>query len=95
MADVRAHKYYCVRCDRFMYGETLAYLASAVNYHATSQHPSDFANWTAGSIESSTQYSGTKGPLPQYLAPHGTTSHKVPTITDEDRAMLAAGLVRW
>ena len=94
MADL-IHKYYCTRCDRFVYGETLAVLANAVNYHATAFHPSDFSNWTAENIVSSTQYTGIAGPLPQYLAVHGTTSKRIPPITDEDRAMLAEGHVKW
>jgi len=83
MADL-IHKYYCTRCERFVYGENLGILANAVNYHATAFH-----------ITSSTQDSGTPGPLPQYLAPHGTTSKRVPQITDEDRAMLMENLIKW
>ena len=94
MADI-IHKYYCIRCDRFVYGENLVVLANAVNYHATAFHPSDFANWTADGIASSARYSGSAGPLPQYLVPYGTTSKKVPTITAADRAMLAEGHVEW
>jgi hypothetical protein len=89
------HKYYCTRCERFVYGENLGILANAVNYHATAFHPSDFANWTADNIVSSTCYSGVEGPLPQYLVPHGTTSKRVPEITDEDRAMLAEAKIKW
>jgi len=94
MAD-HIHKYYCTRCERFMYGETLAVLAQAVNYHATAFHPSDFANWTAENIAGSTQYTAASGPLPQYLTVHGTTSKHLPAITEADRAMLAAGHVKW
>jgi hypothetical protein len=94
MADT-IHKYYCTRCDRFQFGETLGALAASVNYHANAFHPSDFANWTSANIESSSQYSGGPGPLPQYLAVHGTTSKQEPSITDADRAMLAAGHVKW
>jgi len=97
MAD-SIHKYYCIRCDRFIYENTLAKLAVQVNYHATAFHPSDFANWTDANIASSTQYSGTSGPLPEYLAPFGTTSRRVsvlPDITADDRAMLAEGHVKW
>ena len=94
MADL-IHKYYCTRCDRFVYGENLVVLANAVNYHATAFHPSDFANWTADGIVSSSQYSGSAGPLPQYLVPHGTTSKREPVITEADRVILARGRVKW
>lgn len=94
MADL-LHKYYCTRCDRFIYENTLVKLATMVNYHATAFHPSDFANWNEGNITSSAQYSGAPGPLPEYLAVHGTTSKREPTITDADRAMLKAGHVAW
>ena len=94
MADC-IHKYFCTRCDKFLYENTLGRLATTVNYHVTAFHPSDFANWTETSITSSTQYSGSPGPLPQYLVVHGTTSKHLPTITDADRAMLEAGHVLW
>ena len=35
------------------------------------------------------------GPLPQYLEPHGTTSKKVPVLTEEDKAMLKRACVAW
>ena len=94
MADL-IHKYYCTRCERFIYGENLVVLANAVNYHATAFHPSDFANWQAENITRSSQYTGTAAPLPQYLVPHGTTSKREPIITEADRAMLAEGHVKW
>jgi hypothetical protein len=97
MAD-SIHKYYCTRCDKFLYENTLPRLATTVNYHVTAFHPSDFANWTETSITSSTQYSGTSGPLPEYLQPYGTTARRgsvLPVLTVEDRAMLAAGHVIW
>lgn len=95
MENQRAHKYYCARCDRYLFGESRAHLATAVNYHAMTTHPSDFANWTPDTIITSCNYEGVSGPLPQYLTPHGTTSKAIPSITDEDRAMLKAGNVSW
>ena len=97
MAD-SIHKYFCTRCDKFIYENNLVQLAASVNYHVTAFHPSDFANWTETSITISTQYSGTSGPLPEYLQPYGTTSRRgsvLPALTVEDRAMLAAGHVIW
>lgn len=102
MADP-VHRYYCSPCDRMIYGETLASLASAVNYHATAFHPADFANWTAGNIVSSTRYSPPPSlVLPQYTRPHGTTTKnlwgdavKEPVLTALDRKMLKEGLVAW
>jgi hypothetical protein len=93
MAD-SAHKFYCFRCDRYLFGDSLTSLATGVNGHNTSTHPADFASWTAEGITHSTNYSGS-GPLPAYIVPYGTTSKKILTITDEDRAMLAAGHVKW
>ena len=94
MADI-IHKYYCTRCERFVYGESLTILANEVNSHATGFHPSDFAKWTEANITRSSQYTGTAGPLLQYLAVHGTTSKREPAITEADRAMLAEGRVKW
>ena len=93
------HRFHCARCDRFIYGQTLAELATGVNYHATSTHPSDFANWTPETVIASLHYSSPMSAvLPQYLVAHGTTSHRtslVPDITDADRRMLAEGHVKW
>jgi hypothetical protein len=94
MADV-IHKYYCIRCEKFLYSDSRLRLAIDLNYHNTAQHPADFAAWTERNIISSMQYVGEAGPLPQYLEAHGTTSKRVLTITDEDRAMLKAGGVAW
>lgn len=93
------HKYYCSRCDRFMYGVTLAELAINVNYHATSLHPSDFSNWTVSSIVDSANYSvPPSSVLPQYTEPYGTTSKRgsvLPTLTEDDKAMLAEAKISW
>ena len=92
-----SHSYYCTRCHRFLYGETLASIAAQVNAHMTAFHPAEFAKWDENGITHSANYS-THGALPEYLVPHGTTSHRVPvlpSITDADRAMLKAGYVKW
>jgi hypothetical protein len=98
MAGV-VHRFYCNRCDQFMYGEDPRELATAVNYHATTRHPADFANWDSQTILASANYAAPPSrTLPQYTIPHGTTSRKhaaLPELTDEDRAMLAEGYVRW
>ena len=105
MAD-SIHKYFCVRCDKFIYENNLMQLAASVNYHATAFHPSDFANWTETSIVTSTQYSGTPGPLPEYLEPYGTASRKdsvthllkdlgIPLITEADLTFLAENKIKW
>ena len=97
MADL-VHKYFCTHCTLYIFGETLVHLAGNVNFHAIAHHPADFSNWTAANIESSTQYSKAAGPLPQYLAVHGTTSQRtsiLPEITDADRAMLAEAHIKW
>lgn len=94
-----SHRYYCGRCDRFLCAENLASLAAQVNTHAQAVHPTAFANWTAEGVLHSSQYSGTLGaPLPQYLAPHSTTTRRVPVLpdlTDADKAMLAEAHVKW
>jgi hypothetical protein len=95
MENQRAHKYYCPRCDRYLYGESPTHLAIAVNYHATAYHPQDCSTWTSSGIVLSKQYEAAAGPLPQYLEPHGTTSKKVPVLTDEDKAMLKRACVAW
>lgn len=94
MADPRAHKFYCSRCNRFLYAETVLGLVTAVNYHAVTTHPADCSNWTVSGIAASVNYSSA-GPLPQYLAPYNSPAKKTLTITEEDRKMLAAGRVRW
>jgi hypothetical protein len=95
MENQRAHKYYCIRCDRYLFGETAAFLATALNYHATAYHPTDCSTWTADQIILSKMYEGTTGPLPKYLEAHGTTSKRVPTITAEDEAMLSKAGIKW
>jgi hypothetical protein len=97
MAD-STHKYYCPHCMRYVFGASLEVLASEVNLHAARLHPADCASWSAAGIAQSAHYTGATGPLPQYLAVHGTTSHHdsvLPALTVEDRAMLAKGLVLW
>lgn len=100
MAEV-VHKYYCLHCKRFVFGETAAGLAFNVNSHNSVLHPTDCCNWTAEGITHSTRYSGVDGPLPQYLQPHGTTSKnewgdaKPPDITERDKIMLSKGGVKW
>jgi hypothetical protein len=93
------HRFYCARCDRFMYGQTVTELATGANYHATSLHPADFANWTPLTIVASSHYAAPQSTTqPQYLVPHGVTSHRAPLvadITEADRQMLKAGHILW
>ena len=91
MEDQKAHKYYCHHCSRFLYGETLIFLVSAVNYHATAYHPSDFSKWTPAELAKSRHYAAASAPLPQYLLPHGTTSKREPELSNFDREMLEEG----
>lgn len=95
MENQRSHKYYCTRCDRYLYGESLTHLATAANYHATAYHPSDFAQWTAEGITHSTQYEGATGPLPEYVVPYANVEQRALTITEDDRAMLQRAGVGW
>lgn len=93
-----AHRYFCVRCDRFIHSTRLADLVAQVNTHATVFHPTDFAQWAEKGIVLSSQYTYLSEILPQYLTPHGTTNRRVPAVielTDADRKMLAAGGVKW
>jgi hypothetical protein len=102
MAEV-THKYYCSHCRQYVFGSTPALLAREVNTHNTAIHPADYADWSAEGIMRSSWYSGPPvGPLVQYTNPFGTTSRRewgdaksAPNITDQDRAMLAQGLVKW
>jgi hypothetical protein len=94
------HKFYCMRCGMCLYGETLAELARNVNYHATSLHPSDFANWTESTISASAHYSVSvhSTPLPQYRQPFGTTSRAgslLPMLSESDKKMLEEAKIRW
>lgn len=93
------HRFFCVRCDRYLYGEDTTELAINLNRHATSFHPSDFANWTAQNIVSSTQYSPPPSNiLPQYTVPFGTTSRSgsvLPALTEADKKMLEEAHIKW
>ena len=94
MPDPRAHKFYCARCNRFLYAETLPYLANAINYHATTSHPSDFCGWTETNIVSSVNYSSA-GPPPQYLVPHGTAQNSLHNLTEDDKSFLKRARIKW
>jgi hypothetical protein len=95
------HRFYCARCDRFMYGETLEALAAHTNYHATAFHPADFAAWNESNIPLSSNYGAPPSQplcLPEYTEPFGTTSRRgsvLPVLTDEDKNMLAEAHIRW
>jgi hypothetical protein len=102
--DNFVHKYYCAYCKRYMSGDNPSSLAIGVNTHTTLFHPALFSNWSAAGIVLSAQYSRPQGDLnqtvlqiPQHTAPSfrewGDASE--PTITDQDRALLAGGLVKW
>jgi hypothetical protein len=95
MANQSSHKYYCIRCDRFLYEQTPALLAITVNLHAAAYHPTDCSSWTAEGITLSAHYTNSSGPLPQYLEPHGTTSKREIKITKEDEAMLQRAGIKW
>jgi hypothetical protein len=94
-----SHRYYCQRCDRFLYGALLADIVSAVNIHASCFHPSDFSKWTEKDIILSAQYTCIFGEVPPYLLSQGivaaSTVVTLPEITAADKEMLAKGKVRW
>ena len=94
------HKYHCIDCHIFIFGETVARLAINVNQHTTNNHPLNFAAWNAWGITRSVHYVPPQGTArPQYLLPHGcsqNTSEKVDRyITTEDRKFLAEIDVKW
>ena len=102
--DELVHKYYCAYCKRSLFGDNPSSLAIGVNNHTALFHPALFSNWSAAGIVLSAQYSRPVGDLnqtvlqiPQHMASSfrewGDASE--PAITDEDRALLAAGLVKW
>ena len=95
------HRFYCNRCDRFMYGENIAELAKATNYHAISFHPADFSSWNQDNIVLSINYGAPPSQAlvrHEYTEPHGTTTKRgtiLPALSDEDRAMLAEAHIKW
>lgn len=98
------YKYYCAYCKRNLFGDRPSSLAIGVNNHNTLFHPAFFSNWSAAGIVMSAQYSRPVGDLnqtvlqiPQHTASsfQGSGDASEPVITDEDRALLAAGLVKW
>lgn len=93
------HKFFCVRCDRHIYGEDTVKLSVNLNHHATTFHPSDFSNWTGLNILESCHYSPPpSNALPQYTQPFGTTSRAgtvLPALTDEDKDMLVKAHIKW
>ena len=99
------HMYYCSYCQRSLFGETLGLLAKNVNNHNTIFHPADFTDWGADTISLSAHYvhasDSSRKTLPQYTVPFGATTKsewgdaKAPTITEDDRALLAKNGVKW
>ena len=93
------HRYFCVRCDRYLYGADTVELAIELNRHATSFHPADFANWTAGTIVGHVHYSPPPGNiLPQYVEPFGTTSRRgsvLSALSEFDKKMLKEAHILW
>jgi hypothetical protein len=96
------HTYYCMHCHRYIFGETPLRLATQVNTHNTTLHPSDCANWTENGITMSAHYAGpgVRVKLPYTVDAARPISKEwgdaaPPQITEADRKMLAAGRVRW
>lgn len=101
----QVHKYFCEDCSIYVFGATEARLAVNLNGHNHTHHPTYSDMWTAVSIVRSRHYFKTefeapeRKALPEYTIPHGTkewgSASRAPEITDQDRAMLAAGWVKW
>lgn len=93
------HKFFCVRCDRYLYGEDTILLATEVNRHASSYHPADFANWTSQTVVASAHYSPPPGNiLSQYTQPFGTASCAgtvLPALSEYDKKMLQEAHIKW
>lgn len=85
------HRFYCSRCDRFMYGENLMELAKATNYHAISFHPADFSSWNQDNIVLSINY----GAPPSQTLPLYTQPYQNRNLTEEDQKFLAVARIKW
>lgn len=82
------YEFYCTNCKRSLFAESAELLASRLNHHNRTLHPTCFDQWTVDLIRSSVHFAppilGTAGdsrdeeskpkPLPQYTKPHGVTS---------------------
>lgn len=99
------HKYYCLDCCIYLFGASAARLAIVLNGHNKDHHPTYSDMWTGINIVRSMHYNVTGGDnlvpavRPAYSTPFamaewGNARHE-PDITDDDRAMLAKGHVKW
>jgi hypothetical protein len=105
------HKFHCVNCVIFIFGDTPVRLAEHVNEHNNTHHQFETNNWTGLSIVHSSYYIPPTPPrvvraevraLPRYVESHGLTTHRewgdaerAPVITEADKEMLKKALVRW
>lgn len=94
------HKFYCERCNVFVYADTMDKLSERLNLHMTLKHPDLYSHWTPVLIEKSANYETADGP-PAYLAKsprYDNTdwgSGKKPELTDDDKKWLQGVLIKW
>lgn len=101
------HKFFCLDCKIFLFGVTVQRLATNVNDHMLSTHPTRFAGYTEGSIVRSACYTTPdtvlpSGPRPEYTKPWALTTRaewgdakKPPDITEDDIQMLKEHYIAW
>jgi hypothetical protein len=98
MMENITHKYYCTRCERFVFGATLHELVHGVNRHISACHPSDYAAWTVEGMPHSKNYTGS-APSPEYLVQATSTAIQkapvLPALTASDREQLKVWGIRW
>lgn len=93
------HKFMCVYCKNWSFGDTATILAQRVNDHNKFHHPMDYSKWDADAVVRSVNYRGpatpsSPGALPEYLVGHGTSPNS-PHLTEDDRQFLAKARVKW
>jgi hypothetical protein len=87
------HKFFCEHCEETLFGETADQLAGALNRHNDLHHPMSFCGWLAITIVRSSFYAAPSEP-PPYLVPY-TGSAKTLDLTEDDRAFLQRGCIKW
>jgi hypothetical protein len=94
------NKFYCERCNEYVFAEMMDKLAERLNYHNTMRHPDLYAKWTPEQIRQSRNYEAADAP-PAYLAKHSRYDNtdwgtgKTPDLTPEDRTWLTGLCIRW
>ena len=92
------HKFYCRRCEIFIYADNLELLANRLNYHNEVKHPNLFRFYIPETIIRSDDYSTTDGMPPSYVghaSPRLRLNAAAPELTSDDRALLAGMKIRW